>query len=84
MLPLKNFLSVGGNFKFLGGIPPYSPPAKYPSNWISYWLADNSVICKLSLQGLFFLVLGAIFTFWLKISNKTIIGFDFFLLEMYI
>ena len=30
-------------------------------NWISYWLADNSVICMLSLLCFFFIVLRAMF-----------------------
>ena len=38
MLPPKNlaFLGVGGNFKFLGGIPPLFPSAKYPCGRLAF------------------------------------------------
>ena len=45
---------------------------------------DNSVICMLSLRGLFFIVLRAMFIIF-GFYNKTIIGFRFcfFPLELY-
>ena len=48
-------------------------------NLIGYSIADNSFICMLSLQCLFFIVLVAMFIFaaWETHITKTIIGFVF-------
>ena len=54
-------------------------------NWISYWLADNSVNIFMSI--IFYCFTSHVYYFRLKIYNKfkTIIGFSFwfFPLEMY-